>query len=79
MRQQHDSAPDLLVLIVVDGLEAAGAQQCLKDDGELEKAEACAEATLDAAAERDPGIGRWAGVQEPLGPELVRVVICLRR
>ena len=79
MRQQHDSAPDLLVLIVVDGLKTAAAQQRLEDDGELEKAEARAEATLDTAAERDPRIGRRAGVQEPLGPELVRVVIRLRR
>ena len=53
MRQQHDSATDLPVLIVVHGLERAGAQQRLEYDGELEQAEARAEATLDTAAERD--------------------------
>src|SRR4051812_22550306 len=78
MRQQHDSAAHLLVLIIVDGLKRAAAQQRLEDDGELEKAEARAEATLDTAAEGDPRIGRRVGVQEPLRPELMRAVVCLR-
>ena len=77
MRKQYDSATDLSVRSVVDRLESARAQQCLENDGQFEKAEARAEATLDSAAERDPGIGRRARVDEALGPELVRMVIRL--
>src|SRR5690348_677575 len=75
MGQQHDPASNLAVLTCVDGLEAASAEKGLQHDGELEDAEAGAQAALDAAAEGNPGVCGRARVEEALGTEFGRTVV----
>ena len=75
MGKQHDSASDLSVLTLVHSFETSAAQQRLESNGQLDKTEARAEATLDATTERNPRVGRRTRVEESLRPELVRIVI----
>src|SRR3954454_297356 len=48
-------------------------QNLTKHDLHLERRESGADATPDAAAERDPRVGRWRAVEPALGPELESV------
>src|SRR3954451_19947704 len=53
-------------------------QDLAKHDLHLERRERCADATPDAASERDPRVRRWRAVEPALGPELQSVVVVPR-
>lgn len=74
---KHDGAPHDPLWLVVDGGELALAQQHVQYGDQLSHRKVRTQTALHAAAERNPGIGLRPRTEEPLGAELVWVLIHL--
>jgi hypothetical protein len=60
------------------GTDVEAADDLGDDRSEFEHRQVRADAAALAAAERDPGVGRDAAVEEALGPELVGLRVAIR-